>query len=109
MMRRRRYQSHAWRALSEPGNQLADLMSRQLSTFSWLCPLRHLDLNFFGRSQVGSRHAEASSSNLFDRAIRPIAVRPSVYSLRIFASFAGIGFSTNLIHGDRQTFMCFRA
>src|SRR5258708_33972512 len=99
MMRRRRYQSHAWRALSEPGNQFADLMSGQLTAFAGLRPLRHLDLDFFGRSQVSRGHTETSGSDLFDSAIRPIAVRSPLHSLRIFPSFTRIGFASDLIHG----------
>src|ERR1700722_11526073 len=78
---RRRYQSNAGRALAEPGNQLANLMSRQLTAFSRFRPLRHLNLNFFSSGQVGSRHPEPPGSDLLNRAIRPVAIRTPMYSL----------------------------
>src|SRR6266436_5781139 len=109
MVRRRRNQHHSRSAFSEPGNEFGDFMAWKLTSFAWLRALSHFDLDLFRGRQIGGGDAEAALCNLFDRAIWPISVFPSMKSFRIFPAFTRIRFAADLIHRDRQAFVRLRA
>src|SRR5262245_54338618 len=69
MVRRRRNQTHAWSRVTHLGDPWIDFSARQLATFSRLCTLGHLDLQFPRLRQVITRHAKSPRSNLLDCAI----------------------------------------
>ena len=69
MVRRRRDESHAWRAVTRLRDPRIHFRARELSAFAGLRALRHLDLDFLRVCQVVARHAETSARHLLDRAV----------------------------------------
>src|SRR5208283_1324201 len=84
------------------------LVARQLSAFTRLRALRHLDLYLFRARKICRSHTKAARCNLLDRAVWPIPIFATMETLRIFAPFPGIRFSTNLVHRNREALMGFR-
>ena len=74
VMRRRRDQTHARRAVANAGDFLVDLVAGQLAAFARLGALGHFDLQFLGADQVFAGHAEAAAGHLLDGAGAQIAV-----------------------------------
>ena len=62
----RRNQTHAWHAVTQLADVLRHFRAWQLTTFTGLRALGHLDLNLVRRRQVFSRHTEAARSHLLD-------------------------------------------
>src|SRR5262245_64361764 len=77
-------------------------MAWQLPPFARLRPLGDLDLQLVGVHQVVGGNAEASRSDLLDRASAKIAVLVGEVTYRILAALAGIRFPPDPIHRDRQ-------
>src|SRR6185369_14070717 len=73
-------------------------------------PLGHFDLDLACIGQVVAGDAEAAGSNLFDGAVLGVArfVRPGE-TLRVLATFAGVGLAADPVHGDRQRLVGFLA
>ena len=107
MVRRRRDQTHARRAVPDAGDFLVDLVAGQLAPFARLGALRHLDLQFLRVDQVLAGHAEASAGHLLDGAIAAVAVGVELIAGRVFAPFAGVALGAQPIHGDRQRLVGF--
>ncbi len=66
-----------------------------MSALAGLCSLCHLDLDLHGTVQVLRGDAEPSRCHLLDGGV---ALRSE--SRRILAALAGVGFSTQAVHGD---------
>ena len=69
MVRRRRDQADARRAVTRLGDEVIDLVAGKLPPLARLGPLGHLDLDLDGVGQVVGGHAEAAAGNLLDRAV----------------------------------------
>ena len=68
VVRRRRDQAHARRAVADAGDFLVDLVAGQLAAFARLGALGHLDLQLLGADQVFAGDAEAAAGHLLDGA-----------------------------------------
>ena len=82
-------------------------MPRQLPAFAGFCALRHFDLQVVGLGEILASHAEAPRCHLLDRAAAIVAVGVAHISARVFASFAGVGFAADAVHGDGESLMGF--
>ena len=82
-------------------------MPRQLPAFAGFCALRHFDLQVVGLGEILASHAEAPRCDLLDRAAAIVAVGVAHISARVFASFAGVGFAPDAVHGDGESLMGF--
>ena len=91
------------------GDDLVHLEAGQLSAFSGLRSLCHLDLYLFGIHQVGSRHAEASGSHLLGLAAQRDAVVCSPEAGFILAAFSRVAACPQLVHGECQRLVCLLA
>ena len=80
-----------------------DLMTRQFTTLTRLCTLRHLDLQLIGVSQIMRRNTETARSNLLDSRSHSIAILHSLATLRILTTFTGIRLATKTIHSNGQS------
>ena len=107
VMRWRRDQSHARRAVPDAGDLLVDLVAGQLATFAGLGPLGHFDLQFLGADQVFAGHAKTAAGHLLDGARRRVAVGVGMVAGRILAPFAGVALGTHAVHGDGQRLVRF--
>ena len=107
VMRRRRDQPYAGRGVAGLGYPRPDFVPRQLPAFAGFCALRHFDLQVVGFCEILARHAEAPRCHLLDRAAAIVAVGVAHISARVFASFAGVGFAADAVHGDGKSLMGF--
>src|SRR5262245_61455672 len=105
VVRRRRNQTDAWSRVTHLGDPWIDFSARQLATFSRLCTLGHLDLQFPRLRQVITGHAKSPRSNLFDGAIARIAIGIRNVTCRIFTPLAGIALPANAVHRDGEGFV----
>ena len=65
-MRRRRNQTHARNRETQLGDVFRYLMAWQLTAFTGLSTLRHLDLNLIRTSQVFGSHTETTGCDLLN-------------------------------------------
>ncbi len=107
VVRRRRDQPHARRAMADAGDFLVDFVTGKLASFARLGALGHFDLQFLRANQVFAGDAEAAARDLLDGAGAAVAVRVADVARRVFAPFARIAFAADAIHGDRQRFVRF--
>src|SRR4029077_12467014 len=63
------------------------------------------DLQVIGIDKVLRGHTKTSRSHLFNSTATPISVGISFEPFRIFATFTGVTFPSNAIHGNGQIFM----
>ena len=87
VMRRRGDETDSGSRMSSSRDQLGNLLSRKLSSFSGLRTLRHLDLKLVGVGQVIARDSESTGGDLLDRASLSRIVRRGI------SSFSGVGFT----------------
>ena len=106
-MRRRRDETYTRCRVTGLCDPRIDLTGRELSAFTRLCTLRHLDLDLFCMYEVIGSNTETSGSDLLDRTHLRIAVRHSLISFRILTAFTGVGLTAQTVHGDGQSLMCF--
>ena len=92
------------------GNPGIDLGTRQLSTFTRLGTLRHLDLQLTGVDQIVAGDTKATRSHLLDGTVLAVAqvVAPGI-AVGVFATFAGVASATDAVHGDCQCLVRFLA
>ena len=107
VMRRRRDQAHARRAVANAGDFLVDLVAGQLAAFARLGALGHLDLQLLGADQVFAGDAEAAAGHLLDGAGAAIAVGVGLIADRVFAPFARVALAADAVHGDGQRLVRF--
>ena len=67
MVRRRRDQSDPRGSATVERNVFGHFAAWQLPPFSWLSPLRHLDLDLIRVGEVVGSHTETTTGYLFDR------------------------------------------
>ena len=102
VMRRRRNQPHARGRMPHPGNVLVHLMARQLSAFTRLRALRHLDLDVVGIDQVFRRHAKPARGHLLNGRTFTVAVRQLHVAIGFLAALAGVRPAADAVHRHRQ-------
>src|SRR5690606_15731702 len=96
----RRDERDAGRGAADGSDALADLVPRQLATLAGLGSLRHLDLQLDRVLQVVDVHAEAAGRDLLDRAVAVVAVGQRREASFLFAAFAGVRTTTEVVHRD---------
>ena len=84
-----------------------NLSRRQLASFTGLCSLCHLNLDFLGTHQVLAGNTETSGSYLLDSGTSIKAVFPNCKTLQAFTAFPAVGLTTQHIHGNGKGLMCF--
>ena len=97
MVRRRGDQRHARGRKPGRRDPGIDLLPGQMAAFAGLRALGHLDLDLQCAVQVGTRHAEAAGSHLLHRA-----VPDGAKAVLRFSALAGVGFSSQSVHGLRH-------
>ena len=90
--------------MAQPGDVGRHLDRWQLTTFTRLGSLGHLDFEFVGVHQIFRCHTEAARSNLLDAVVGLGIVGIDV---RIFATFSGVAAPAEPVHGDAQGAMSF--
>ena len=98
MMRRRADEADAGGGISRLGDPGIDLLSRQVSPFSGLGSLGHLDLDLPGGAQILAGDAEAARGHLLDGTVS-LRAQP----FRHLAPFSGVGLAPQPVHGNGQT------
>ena len=84
-----------------------NLAAGQLSAFSRLGSLRHLDLNLFGADQIFAGNAEPSGGHLFNCGAFIQTVRSYGQTLRAFASLSAVRLAAQTVHGNGKRLMRF--
>src|SRR5205814_396557 len=108
-MRRRRDQADAWNGMPDFGDEIVDLMAGKLAALAGLGALRHLDLQLVGIDQIIGGDAKSGGGDLLDRRPALIAVGIGLEAGFVFPTLAGVGLSSNEVHGDGQGLMLFLA
>src|SRR3954463_10948409 len=108
-MRRRRDEADTRRRVADLRNPRIDLVARQLSAFTRLGALRHLDLQILGVDEVLAGDAEARRRDLLDGAAPPVAVGVALLARRTLAAFAGVRLPSFPVYGDRRHLLAFPA
>ena len=99
MVRRRRNERDSGNGVTRLGNHLVHLEARQLSAFTRLGTLRHLNLYLLGVDQIFCSYAEASRSHLLGLARKRNAVHSLVETLAQLAAFTCVCACAELVHG----------
>ena len=92
--------------MSGLGDPRIYLSARQMSTFTRLRTLCHLNLNLFRTCQIFGCNTESTGSNLFNRRTTIHAVLASTHTFQALATLTGIGLAAETVHGDCHTLMC---
>ena len=101
VVRRRADQADAGRRVPGLGDVRIHLEARKLAALTGFGALSHLDLDVRGVDQVVAGDAEAAGGHLLDGAA-PFRV---VETVDVFAAFAGVGPSAEVVHGDGHGFV----
>ena len=88
--------------MPEPGDELGDLVRRQLAAVTRLGTLHDLDLQLFGPDEVLGGDAESGRGYLLDPVVASVAVSQTSIAGWILAALAGVGAGSHPVHGDRQ-------
>src|SRR5690348_14445602 len=80
----------------------------QLTTFTGLRTLRHLDLQLFRTHQILRCNTKARGGHLFDLTTDRIALEITMVPLRVLTTLTGIITPTDTIHSSRNHLVCFR-
>ena len=107
VMRRWRNKSYARGRMSNFCNPWVDLVTRKLTAFARLCALRHFDLYIIGINEVFTCDSETARSNLFDCRSLGIPIRQCDVARWIFSTLSRIGFRSQSVHRNRQSFVSF--
>ena len=129
VVRRGRNQAHAGHRVALHADVFRHLAAGQLTAFTGLGTLRHLDLDLIGRHQVLGRHTKAAGSDLLDLGAQAVTVTQFdigldllfaddgrqrfalldrdtlqfiAVALGVFAAFTGVALATNAVHGHGQ-------
>ena len=84
---------------------LADLISRQLATFTRFCTLRNLYLHFIGVRKIKAIHTKPPGCDLLYFASAGVSIFIRRIAHHIFTSFTSIAFSAQPVHSNSQCFM----
>src|SRR6056297_1502 len=97
VVRRRRNQRHTRYRITQAGDQIIDLATRQLTTLTGLGALGDLDLHDISAPQVFGSDPETTGSHLLD-----LGTLFSAIAGRIFTALTGVRATTQGIHGNSQ-------
>ena len=103
MVRGRGDQGHARHGMADLRHEIVDLVSGELTAFTGLCALRHLDLDIFRIPEIADRNTETAARHLFDRTVE---FGPEPFG--IFAAFAAVAHRAAAVHRLRDRGMGFR-
>ena len=106
VMRRRRDEADARRGTARAGNPRPDLLTGKMAALTRLGALRHLDLQLACAHEVAARHAKAPRGNLLDRRALAVTVGKQWFACGILAALAGVGTTSEAVHGDGEAFVC---
>src|SRR5690606_15972285 len=101
VMWRRRNQTYSGSRIANAGNLRINLVAGQLSSFTGLGALSHLNLYFLSVDQVFTGHPESSGRHLLDGTTTRVAVGTKNIPTGIFTSFSGVTLTANTVHGNR--------
>ena len=82
------------------GNDLVHLEARQLSAFTGLGTLCHLDLDLFGIYQIFNGHTKTTAGHLLGLTAEADAVDLGMEALGILAALTRITTGAQLVHGQ---------
>ena len=102
MVRRRADEPDTRRGKADLGDDLVDLVARELPPLARLRALGDLDLQLVGVGEVPDRHAEAARGDLLDCRARAVAVGERLEALGVLAALASIGLAADTVHGDGE-------
>ena len=124
VVRRRRNEADARHRVPQEADVLGHFVPRQLTALAGLGALRHLDLDLVRVHQVLGGNAKAAGGHLLDRRTQGVAVLHLVVTLdarladdvgehraaldrretlRVLATFTGVRFSADTVHGNCQS------
>jgi hypothetical protein len=86
VVRRRRDQLDPRHRVTQPRDQLGDLVGRELAALAGLGALDDLDLQLLRANQIFGGHPEAGRGHLLDPVVRPVAVAGRQVVVRILAA-----------------------
>src|SRR5262249_16146346 len=89
------------------GDDLIDLVARELAAFARLAALSNLDLHYVGIDEIFGGDAETAGSHLLDGRAHRVAVRQRLEAVRFLAALASIGLAADPVHGDGKRRMRF--
>ena len=94
VMRRRWNQRNTWYWVTGLSNNLVNLISWQLSTFTRLCTLSNLNLYLLGINKIFCSNTEATTCHLFGLTAQRYSVNGSVEAFFVLTTFTGIASCT---------------
>src|SRR5260370_402950 len=106
VMRRRRNERRARGGVAGARDVFADFLCGQLAALTGLGALGPFDFEFFGVDEVIRGDSKTPRGDLLDLVSRG---RLEAIGMGIFAAFAGIAAATELVHGNSQGAVRFRA
>ena len=109
VVRRRRNERHIRDRVTHASHKFIHLTSRELTTFTWLCTLSHLDLQILSVTEIVDRHTETTRSDLANSRATDFTVRSRSIAIRVFTTFTAVAHGTHAVHGDSDGFVSFRA
>ena len=136
MVRRWRNEAHARHRVTQRANVFSNLAAWQLTAFTGLGTLGHLDLNLVSRHQVFSRDTKTARRNLLDFGTQRITVLQRqidfynflanhafqgfaffdrdafellTVAVRVFTTLTRVTFAADAVHGNSQRGVGFRA
>ncbi len=95
--------------MAQLGDQVSDLIARQLPALARFCPLRDLNFDFLARVQIFGRHAKAAAGDLFDRRIGIVAIIVRSVATAVLSALARHRLGADPVHRNRQRLMRLRA
>ena len=107
VMRRRRNQADSRCGVSGSGYPRVYLSGWQVSAFSRLRTLGHLNLNLLGADQIAAGHAETSAGHLLNGRTPVPVTSCGIQTFLAFSALTGVGFAVKHIHSQGQGFVCF--
>jgi hypothetical protein len=88
--------------MPDPGDDGVDLVAGELPALAGLGALRHLDLHHVGIDEIFGGDTEPARGDLLDRRAHGIAVGHRLEAVGFLAALAGVGLSSDPVHGDRE-------
>lgn len=98
VVRRRRDETDAWSRVTSPCNALADLVTGQFTSLSWLRALGHLDLELVRVGQVCRSDTETPRGNLLDGRSPCVSILVNLGPLGILSTLASVGLAAETVH-----------
>ena len=109
VMRRRRNERNIRDGVTHTGHKFVHLAGRELTAFTGLCALSHLNLQILGMTEIVDRDTETARCNLADGGTANFTVRPRSIAIRVFTTFTAVAHGSHAVHGDSDGFVSFGA